>query len=93
MRACARDRDAIVSTVGEAAPAAHSCASAPDGALVLAEVIASRSVQVPSFAAASPVELTVIVVADEGVAPIIRSATTAPASAIAERLPRTSRHP
>src|SRR5438105_9346655 len=41
-------------------PAAHSPAAAPEAVSVLAAVIASRSVQAPSFAATSAKELTVI---------------------------------
>jgi hypothetical protein len=43
-----------------APPAAHSPAMAPDAVLVLAEPIASRSVQMPSLAAVSTMLLTVI---------------------------------
>src|SRR5207237_2168450 len=55
--------NAIVSTVGEAWPAAHSPAAAPEAVFVLAAMIASRSVQAPSLAAVSAVLFTVIVLA------------------------------
>jgi hypothetical protein len=48
--------------VSSPVPAAHSPEAAPEAAFMLADVIASRSVQRPSFAAASEVELTVMVV-------------------------------
>src|SRR6266478_1337891 len=67
---------AIVSTVGEAWPAAHSPAAAPEAVLVLAAVIASRSVQTPSLAAVSAVLLTVIVLARAEAAAKRRGATT-----------------
>src|SRR2546430_11370850 len=53
--------NAIVSTVGEAWPAAHSPAAAPEAVFVLAAMIASRSVQAPSLAAVSAVLVTGIV--------------------------------
>jgi hypothetical protein len=47
-----------------AAPAAHSPAAPPDAVFVFEAVIASRSVQAPSFAAVSETLLTVIVAAE-----------------------------
>src|SRR2546426_2038641 len=55
--------NAIVSTVGEASPAAHSPGIDPEAAFVLAAVIASRKVHSPSSVAVSAVLLTVIVLA------------------------------
>src|SRR2546427_11285803 len=55
--------NAIVSTVGEASPAAHSPIIAPEAVFALAAVIASRRVQAPSSATVSAVLLTVIVLA------------------------------
>src|SRR2546426_11388151 len=52
--------NAIVSTVGEASPAAHSPGIDPEAAFVLAAVIASRKVHSPSSVAVSAVLLTVI---------------------------------
>src|SRR6478735_6593041 len=49
--------------VGNACPAAHSLAMPPDATLLLAELIASRRVQTPSFAVVSRLLLTVIVAA------------------------------
>src|SRR5688500_2302037 len=46
--------------VSSPAPAAHSPDAAPEAVLLLAELIASRSVHWPSFAAASAVLLTLM---------------------------------
>src|ERR1700753_677904 len=58
---------AIVSTVGGASPAAHSPLRAPEGRVVDAAVIASRSVHWPSSSATSAVLFTRIVAAGAAV--------------------------